>query len=488
MILVVGGRAQGKRTFAREVLGCVPSDFADTAGLPAAAGEGAREVADELVFPSHATACGPTREAGGAHAGGPTREAADAHAADSRAEGAACAARAANRPAASRAPRVAYRCEELARRCEPEEALALLAGFDVVLLESVGSGIVPVSESDRAWRERAGRLGCLLAAASDVVVRMVCGIPCVIKGSLPDCGIESAGGKALGGETVTCSHTRGGQAHGAGQVLDTELPRAEGEGVRAAGDASLGFSQARGGKAAGAGFGLLHGAGEERPCAAPGLSSSAAAEPSRASSACAPARPPLRVVLVRHGRTAGTDARRYSGAGSDEPLSATGIRALEKIGAETLVRRVFTSGMARTNETARILFPNARIEAVFGLREMDFGDFEGKSFPDLANDARYRAWVDSGCETACPMGEDKAGFTRRVVHAFRAVCKREARCGAKAAVFVVHAGTIRAILSGLARPAIGYFDIDTQPGGAWEATWEDGALKDVRPIRGASAV
>ena len=34
-----------------------------------------------------------------------------------------------------------------------------------------------------------------------------------------------------------------------------------------------------------------------------------------------------------------------------------------------------------------------------GLREMDFGDFEGRSAAELKEDVRYHAWVDSWCET-----------------------------------------------------------------------------------------
>ena len=39
--------------------------------------------------------------------------------------------------------------------------------------------------------------------------------------------------------------------------------------------------------------------------------------------------------------------------------------------------------------------------------------------------ARYRAWVDSWCETRCPHGEGKSDFTRRVVAAFREACESE---------------------------------------------------------------
>lgn len=45
----------------------------------------------------------------------------------------------------------------------------------------VGSGIVPVDAPERHWREAAGRVGCLAAARSDQVIRLVCGIAGRIK-------------------------------------------------------------------------------------------------------------------------------------------------------------------------------------------------------------------------------------------------------------------------------------------------------------------
>ena len=114
--------------------------------------------------------------------------------------------------------------------------------------------------------------------------------------------------------------------------------------------------------------------------------------------------------------------------------------------------RVITSGMPRTDQTARILFPNAELMAGPGLREMDFGVFEGRSAAELKEDARYRARVDSWCETRCPHGAGKSDFTRRVVAAFREACESERAQGSGRAVFVVHAGTVKALLSELAVP------------------------------------
>lgn len=60
-----------------------------------------------------------------------------------------------------------------------------LATYDVVIACEVGGGVVPLDASQRAQREDAGRLACLLAQQADYVVRVCCGIPQVLKGETP---------------------------------------------------------------------------------------------------------------------------------------------------------------------------------------------------------------------------------------------------------------------------------------------------------------
>ena len=62
-----------------------------------------------------------------------------------------------------------------------------LAGYDVVIATEVGGGVVPIDPAERAAREAAGRLACLLAQRADCVVQMFCGLPTVLKGELPQC-------------------------------------------------------------------------------------------------------------------------------------------------------------------------------------------------------------------------------------------------------------------------------------------------------------
>lgn len=74
--------------------------------------------------------------------------------------------------------------QDMVRGRSSEDLLALLEGKRVVVCDEVGCGIVPLDPDDRAWRERVGRLCCDLAARADAVVRVVCGIPQMIKGEL----------------------------------------------------------------------------------------------------------------------------------------------------------------------------------------------------------------------------------------------------------------------------------------------------------------
>lgn len=51
----------------------------------------------------------------------------------------------------------------------------------IIVANEVGSGIVPVSAEDRAYREAIGKALCIIAQNSDSVTRVVCGIGMRIK-------------------------------------------------------------------------------------------------------------------------------------------------------------------------------------------------------------------------------------------------------------------------------------------------------------------
>lgn len=75
--------------------------------------------------------------------------------------------------------------QELAAGAENLENLAdELAAYDIVLATEVGGGVVPMDPAERAGREAAGRLACLLAQRAESVIRVCCGLPQALKGEL----------------------------------------------------------------------------------------------------------------------------------------------------------------------------------------------------------------------------------------------------------------------------------------------------------------
>lgn len=86
-----------------------------------------------------------------------------------------------SRPVVSHLEKMVFSCPECV-----EEILPGLLKKEVVICNETGSGVIPALRAERVGREATGRLCILLAREAETVVRMVCGIPQVIKGRLPD--------------------------------------------------------------------------------------------------------------------------------------------------------------------------------------------------------------------------------------------------------------------------------------------------------------
>ena len=189
----------------------------------------------------------------------------------------------------------------------------------------------------------------------------------------------------------------------------------------------------------------------------------------------------MRVRLIRHGVTAGNAARRYVGS-TDEPLCPEGRMAAERHEKDPTLGRVFVSPLKRARETAAILFPNAAQTVIPDLREMDFGDFEGRTADEMENDPAYRAWVDDLCRGACPNGESQAQFHARVKAAFTDLL----RSSNGDPTLVVHGGVIMSVLWQFAEPKKDFYEWYAPNLGGYEADCEerDGAfvLKNVRTV------
>ncbi|GAB0101429.1 hypothetical protein JMUB6875_03930 [Nocardia sp. JMUB6875] len=132
---------------------------------------------------------------------------------------------------------------------------------------------------------------------------------------------------------------------------------------------------------------------------------------------------PTTLLLVRHGETALTPERRFSGSGGSDPeLSATGRRQAEAVAGvlATLgpVHAVVSSPLRRCRETAAATAGKLGLEVqvAAGLREADFGVWEGLTFAEIR--ARYpeelAEWLASPAAVPGGTGESMDSVTRRV--------------------------------------------------------------------------
>ena len=102
----------------------------------------------------------------------------------------------------------------------------------------------------------------------------------------------------------------------------------------------------------------------------------------------------MKLFLLRHGLTEANERRLYYGR-TDLPLSEAGRAALRACAAPPAVVRYFTSGLLRTEQTLEILCGSVPHTALPGLREMDFGAFEMKSYSELKDDPDFRRWCEA---------------------------------------------------------------------------------------------
>ncbi len=164
----------------------------------------------------------------------------------------------------------------------------------------------------------------------------------------------------------------------------------------------------------------------------------------------------MKVLLMRHGVTAANLKKLYNGR-TDDSLCPEGVEAAISSGIDPGIKSLYASPMKRALETARIKFPNAEITICHDLREMDFGDFEGRCYEELKNDADYITWMESGGTATCPNGENMSGFAERVCRAFNALVAESIEKGASELTVVAHGGTIMAIMSQYGRPEQPYY-------------------------------
>ena len=161
------------------------------------------------------------------------------------------------------------------------------------------------------------------------------------------------------------------------------------------------------------------------------------------------------IYLLRHGQTEYNAQKRYQGQ-RDIPLSAAGIAQLRQ--ADFAPEVVYVTPLQRTAQTARVFFPGAKLIPVDGLKEMNFGRFEGQTFVQVEQDPEYLAWVQENEHAAHPDGERRSDFCNRVCKTLADLIDKALAEGQERLVIVAHGGTQLAALERFGVPRRSFHD------------------------------
>lgn len=188
----------------------------------------------------------------------------------------------------------------------------------------------------------------------------------------------------------------------------------------------------------------------------------------------------MKLTLLRHGMTEGNRRRLYYGS-TDLPLLPEGIEQLRRMaagGGYPTAARYYTSGLVRTEQTLEALYGPVEHTALPGMREIDCGRWEMKSYDQLKDDPVYLRWCEDMDNVACPGGESFAQVRRRVLAAVQPLL-----AAGEDAVCVTHGGVIGFLLQAwFPVPAEENYTRIPAPGAGYQITVERGTPVSYRPV------
>ncbi|MEG1848037.1 MAG: histidine phosphatase family protein [Lachnospiraceae bacterium] len=168
------------------------------------------------------------------------------------------------------------------------------------------------------------------------------------------------------------------------------------------------------------------------------------------------------LYLIRHGETQGNREHRYVGR-TDESLLPEACAKLKTCQMPP-IERLYVSPMIRCLQTATLLYPQIRQQIVPDFRECDFGMFEYHTYPELRDQPAYQHFIDTAGRSGFPKGEDRDTFQHRCVNAFEHLRQTEKLSKGNIA-FVIHGGTIMALLDHYSHPHLDYYEWQIANGG-----------------------
>jgi probable phosphoglycerate mutase len=201
---------------------------------------------------------------------------------------------------------------------------------------------------------------------------------------------------------------------------------------------------------------------------------------------------PTTTVLLRHGETAHTVDKRFSGSGGLDPeLSAEGGRQAAAVAARLAaaggVDAVLSSPLRRTRQTADAVAAGLGLDVreADGFRECAFGEWEGLTFTEVREGwpELLASWL--GDSTVRPPGGESFDDVRRRVKVARD--KVLARFPERTVLVVTHVTPIKLLVrEALGAPMAALYRMELSPATLTEVQWYAGGQASMRRFNDAA--
>lgn len=165
----------------------------------------------------------------------------------------------------------------------------------------------------------------------------------------------------------------------------------------------------------------------------------------------------MKIVFIRHGQTDYNEKKAFYGS-TDVSINETGkkqARIIHNKVKKYRLNNIYTSEMSRTIETAKIIFPIAKVQKKKFLNELGFGMWEGMTADEIQENfpLEWISWLNNPFEYTPPGASSFKSHKEKVILGFKKIIADNENIA-----FVIHLGTIRILLNYIF-PEVDFWDI-----------------------------
>ena len=153
----------------------------------------------------------------------------------------------------------------------------------------------------------------------------------------------------------------------------------------------------------------------------------------------------------------------------------------------------YTTDLKRTQQTLKLIYGEREFTPMASLKEINFGDFEMKTYQELKDLEEYQEWLRNPKDDtlAPPNGESLREFYERIVAGFEDLRSRHALKELKMrhkddealSIVVCHGGTISAVMQDIfPGEKDNFYQWIPDPGHGYILTLEDGKVTAADPF------